>query len=87
MQHALESGQPARAIFDHEVRDGHAHFQQQGQGDDRRPRAVPLAPGQRNEQESVDELPHGMQRQLVARGAASRQAFGNFVVPQCVQRA
>jgi hypothetical protein len=87
VQHALESGQTARAIFDHEVRDGHAHFEQQRCGDQRRPGAVPLAPGKREEDEGVDEFPQGMQRQFVTRGAACRQALGHLVVPDGVQRA
>ena len=48
-------------------------------------RAIRASEGQ--EQECVDELAPSVQRLLVARGAASRQALGDFVVPDRIQRA
>jgi hypothetical protein len=51
------------------------------------PRAVPFAPGQRQEQEDVDEFARCVQREFGACGATGWQALDQFVIPQCVQRA
>ena len=71
VQQAFERGQAARAVLDHEVGGGDRHFQQQRRDDHQGPRAVPFAPGQRQEQEDVDELARGVQREFDARGATA----------------
>jgi hypothetical protein len=79
VQHAFEGGQPSRAVFDHEV-DDRDSASTTAPRRSARPRTVPFAPGQRQEQEGVCECARGVQRQFDARGAPPAAAR-RFVVP------
>src|SRR6185503_2112933 len=59
----------------------------QDRGDQQSPAAVPFAPGQSKEYERIGELAQCVQRQLHARRAAARQAFGELVIPERIHRA
>ncbi len=85
VQHPLERRQLAAAILFQEVGQRDEQFGRQQRGQQHGQRAVPLRPGEPEEDDAVDRLARRVQCQLAARRNALRQLRLQLVMPEAVE--
>src|SRR5271165_2087295 len=85
VQNSFQLGQAPGLIFHNEVREGNDDLDNEHDGDERGPRAVPLIPSEGKEQEPVQKLPRRVQGEFGGGRSLTRKPLGDFVMPEVVE--